>query len=73
MEPCIHDSMGRWSEWGDSFAFSSPGEENRCVAAVETGGIYQLNNHLWEEKLAVMIEKVKREIAVEKDKLKAAT
>lgn len=60
-----------------------------------TGGIYQLNDHLWEgkysprdahgkrisrnvyaktreeceEKLAVMIEKVKREIAAEKEKL----
>ena len=61
-----------------------------------TGGIYQLNDHLWEgkysprdaqgkrisrnvyahtrkeceEKLAVMIEEVKREIAAEKDKLR---
>ena len=38
METCIHDSIGRWSEWGDSFAFSSQREENRGVAAVETGG-----------------------------------
>ena len=65
--------------WGDGpsgeirLHFLPRREENRCVAAVETGGIYQLNDHLWEEKLAVMIEKVKREIAVEKDKLKAAT
>ena len=60
-----------------------------------TGGIYQMNDHLWEgkysprgadgkrvsrnvyaktreeceEKLAVMIEEVKREIAAEKEKL----
>ena len=28
-----------WSEWGDSFAFSFPkGNENKGVAAVETGG-----------------------------------
>ena len=64
-----------------------------------TGGIYQLNDHLWEgkysprdahgkriscnvyaktredceEKLAAMIEKVKREIAAEKEKLKGYT
>ena len=60
-----------------------------------TGGVYQLNDHLWEgkysprdaqgkrisrnvyaktreeceEKLAVMIEEVKKEIAIEKEKL----
>ena len=64
-----------------------------------TGGVYQLNDHLWEgkysptdahgkricknvyaptreeceEKLAVMIEKVKKEIANEKEKLKEYT
>ena len=31
MEPCIDDSIGRWSEWGDSFAFSFLRNENRSA------------------------------------------
>ena len=47
MEPCIHDSIGKWSKWRDSFAFSFPkGNENYSVAGTlpdeqgSTGALY---------------------------------